>query len=82
MSGQTLLGNKLSVDLWLKYIESLNPVIVIVYCGHNDAIYSLGKADESILIDPDSKSLSLKEQILINSALVMLVCELRGNVAS
>lgn len=82
VSGQTLLGNKVSIDLWLKYIESLNPEIVLVYYGHNDALYSLGKADGSILIDPDSKARGLKEKILINSALVMLVRELKGNVAS
>ncbi|KZR90630.1 SGNH/GDSL hydrolase family protein [Synechococcus sp. MIT S9508] len=82
VSGQTLLGNKYSVELWLKHIKILNPEIVIIYYGHNDALYSLDKVDRYSASDPDLKTPGLKERILINSALVMLIRSLKGNVDS
>ena len=43
VAGQTLLGNKIAVDLWLKKIKSLTPELIIIYYGHNDAVYTLGE---------------------------------------
>ena len=82
VAGQTLLGNKLSTDLWLKHTKSLDPELIIIYYGHNDAIYTLADNINTTLIDPDSKEISLKDQLLLNSALAMLAREIKGNVAA
>ncbi|NOL48051.1 GDSL-like Lipase/Acylhydrolase family protein [Synechococcus sp. MIT S9220] len=82
VAGQTLLGNQFSIDLWLKHIKNLNPEFVIVYYGHNDAIYSLGKDNNAIISDPDSKSIGVREWVLTSSALVMLLREIKGNLDS
>jgi len=82
VAGQTLLGNKLSTDLWLKHTKSINPELIIIYYGHNDAIYTLASNTKATLIDPDSKEISLKDQLLLNSALAMLAREMKGNVAA
>ena len=53
INGQTLLGNQLAVDIWLKDIKEIKPKIVIVYYGFNDALYST-KERHDALSDPDS----------------------------
>ena len=82
VAGQTLLGNKLSTDLWLKHTKSLDPELIIIYYGHNDAIYTLASNTKNTLIDPDTKEIGLKDQLLLNSALAMLAREMKGNVAA
>ena len=82
VAGQTLLGNKLSADLWLKHTKSIDPELIIIYYGHNDAIYTLASNTQTTLIDPDSKKVTLKDQLLLNSALAMLAREMKGNVAA
>jgi len=82
VAGQTLLGNKLSTDLWLKHTKSIEPEIIIIYYGHNDAIYTLADDTKTTLIDPDSKEISLKDQLLVNSAFAMLGREMKGNIAA
>ena len=81
INGQTLLGNQIAIDLWLKDIKEIRPKIVIIYYGFNDAIYST-RARNAHARDPDLKSKSIKEKLLINSAFAMLARELKGNYQS
>ena len=78
IAGQTLLGNKVAVQTWLSELSSLKPELVLVYYGYNDSVYTLHETPTS-QNDPDSKTQSLKETILLNSALAMLGRELKGN---
>ena len=78
ISGQTLLGNRVAVQTWLSKLDSLKPELVLVYYGYNDSVYTLHDTPTS-QNDPDSKAQSLKETILLNSALAMLGRELKGN---
>ena len=78
IAGQTLLGNKVAVQTWLSELSSLEPVLVLVYYGYNDSVYTLHETPKN-QNDPDSKTQNLKETILLNSALAMLGREFKGN---
>lgn len=56
--------------------------MVIIYYGHNDAVYTLGEFKNNNFIDPDSRLIGVKDQFLINSAFAMLAREIMGNMAS
>lgn len=78
IAGQTLLGNRAAVQTWLGEIDSIKPELVLIYYGYNDSVYTLNETP-TFRNDPDSKTQSLKETILLNSALAMLGRELKGN---
>ena len=78
IAGQTLLGNRVAVQTWLSELSSLKPELVLIYYGYNDSIYTLNETP-NLQSDPDSKTQSLKETILLNSAIAMLGRELQGN---
>ena len=84
INGQTLLGNRASVESWLKHIKIVRPKIVIIYYGFNDALHSIAKSKSLAKnpTEPEAQHKSFKELILVNSALAILGRELKGSYES
>lgn len=78
VSGHTLFGNQYSIANWLSKI-SIDPKLVIIYYGHNDAVYTMNG------IGPAGRDFSradwfdIKEHLLRKSAMLMLYREILGN---
>ena len=78
ISGHTLFGNQYALSAWLSKIPIL-PNKFIVYYGHNDAVYTMDGQGPDIR-DFSSQKLSNPKDIFVrNSALAMLLRELKGN---
>jgi len=81
VSGHTLFGNAYVVRNWLSKLP-LNPSVLIVYYGHNDAVHTLaGRSPNSNYFTKDKAS-NFLEYFIRNSALAILYRELSGNYIS
>jgi len=81
ISGHTLFGNAFAIDQWLSKIP-INPSLFIVYYGHNDAVYSLTGIPPQGRDFSSGNGFDLLQYIKANSALLILVRELKGNYQS
>ena len=78
VSGHTLFGNQYSIQHWLSRLP-LRPALLVIYYGHNDAVYTFNGEGPAGRDYSAAASFDLKEQFLRRSALLMLYRELVGN---
>lgn len=81
ISGHTLFGNAFAVDQWLSRIP-VSPSVFVVYYGHNDAVYTLAGIPPQGRDFSGANGFDLGQYINANSAMLILVRELKGNYQS
>lgn len=78
VSGHTLFGNQYSIANWLSKIP-LKPKLIIIYYGHNDAVYTMNGIGPAGRDFSQADWFDLKEHLLRKSAMLMLYREVLGN---